>query len=330
MMIVCKMPARTLLISAFALLGSSLATAGDYPDRNITLIVPFAPGGTSDIVARLVGEHMAKTLGQPIIVENEAGAGGTVAGRRVAQAAADGYTLIIGTLGTHGAAPSQYPGLKYDPRRDFTPIGQTSEMPFVLVTKKDFPANNLKEFVDYIQRNQDKVSEAHAGVGSEIHAACTLLQSVMNTRTARVAYRGGAPAINDLVAGQVDFGCTVLGTVAPQIQAGSLKALAVTGPERVDLLKDIPTTTEAGLPAFQAMTWTAIFAPKDLPQAIQSKLTNALAKALDDGVTRKRLIDLGAQIPDDAHRTPQALQRLVETEVPRWASVLKPQEPPTK
>jgi hypothetical protein len=175
-MIGCRTPVRTLLVGAFAVLGSCLATAGDYPDRNITLVVPFAPGGTSDIVARLVGEHMAKTLGQPIIVENDAGAGGTVAGRRVAQAAADGYTLIIGTLGTHGAAPSQYPSLKYDPRRDFTPIGQTSEMPFVLVARKDFPANNLKEFVDYIQRNQDKVSEAHAGVGSEIHAACTLLQ----------------------------------------------------------------------------------------------------------------------------------------------------------
>jgi tripartite-type tricarboxylate transporter receptor subunit TctC len=295
-------------MGAFALLGCSAATAADYPDRNITLIVPFAPGGTSDIVARLVGEHMAKTLGHTIIVENDAGAGGTVASRRVAQAAADGYTLMIGTLGTHGAAPSQYPNLKYDPRRDFTPIGQTSEMPFVLVTRKDFPVNNLKEFVEYVQGNQHKVTEAHAGVGSEIHAACTLLQSIIGTKTARVAYRGGAPAINDLVAGQVDFGCTVLGTVAPQVQAGSLKALALTGPERTDVLKDIPTTIEAGLPAFQAMTWTAIFAPKDLPQAIESKLTNALAKSLDDLATRKRLIELGAQIPDNAHRTPQALQ----------------------
>ena len=326
----CRTSARTLLMGAFALLGCSAATAANYPDRNITLIVPFAAGGTSDIVARLVGEHMAKTLGRSIIVENESGAGGTVAGRRVAQAAADGYTLIIGTLGTHGAAPSQYPNLKYDPRRDFTPIGQTSEMPFVLVTRKDFPVNNLKEFVEYVQSNQDKVSEAHAGVGSEIHAACTLLQSIIGTKTARVAYRGGAPAINDLVAGQVDFGCTVLGTVAPQVQAGSLKALAVTGPGRVAVLKDIPTTTEAGLPAFQAMTWTAIFAPKGLPQAVQSQLTNALAKALDDVATRKRLIDLGAQIPDDAHRTPQALQMLVESEVARWAPVLKAQEAPAK
>jgi tripartite-type tricarboxylate transporter receptor subunit TctC len=301
-------------------------TAADYPDRNITLIVPFAAGGTTDIVARLLGEHMAKTLGQAVIVENDSGAGGTVASRRVAQAAPDGYTLIVGTMGTHGAAPSQYPNLKYDPLSDFTPIGQASEMPFVLVTRKDFPSNNLKEFVEYVQRNQDKVNEAHAGVGSEIHAACTLLQSIIGTRTARVAYRGGAPAINDLVAGQVDFGCTVLVTVAPQVQAGSLKALAVTGPERVDVLKEIPTTKEAGLPAFQAMTWNAIFAPKNLPHAIQSRLNEALVKALDNTAMRKRLIDLGAQIPDNPRRTPQALQRLVESEVARWVTVLKQQE----
>jgi tripartite-type tricarboxylate transporter receptor subunit TctC len=322
--------AQTLLVAAFAFLGCSTAIAADYPDRNITLVVPFAPGGTTDIVARLVGEHMGKTLGRPLIVENDAGAGGTVASRRVAQAPADGYTLMIGTLGTHGAGPSQYPNLKYDPRRDFTPIGQTSGMPFVLVTRKDFPTNNLKEFVEYVQRNQDKVSEAHAGVGSEIHAACTLLQSIIGTKTARVAYRGGAPAINDVVAGQVDFACTVLATVAPQVLAGNVKALAVTSRERVDVLKDIPTTTEAGLPAFQATTWTAMFGPKDLPEVIQSKLIDALTKALDDPATRKRLTDLGGQIPDSAHRTPQALQSLVESEVARWAPVLKPQEAPAK
>jgi tripartite-type tricarboxylate transporter receptor subunit TctC len=325
-----KRSARILLMGTLAILGCLKASAADYPNRNITMVVPFAPGGTTDIVARLVGEHMAKTLGQAIIVENDAGAGGTVASRRVAQAPADGYTLMIGTLGTHGAGPSQYPNLKYDPRRDFTPIGQTSEMPFVLVTRKDFPTNDLNEFVEYVKRNQDKVSEAHAGVGSEIHAACTLLHSIIGTKTARVAYRGGAPALNDVVAGQVDFACTVLATVAPQVLAGNLKALAVTSRERVDVLKDTPTTTEAGLPAFQATTWTAMFGPKNLPQEIQSKLIDALTKALDEPATRKRLIDLGGQIPDRAHRTPVALQSLVESEVARWAPVLKPQEPPAK
>jgi len=317
-------------MGVLAILACSQAIAAEYPDRNITLIVPFAPGGTTDIVARLVGEHMARTLGQSIIVENDAGAGGTVASRRVAQAPADGYTLMIGTLGTHGAGPSQYPNLKYDPPRDFTPIGQASEMPFVLVTRKDFPVNNLKEFVEYVQRNQDKVTEAHAGVGSEIHAACTLLQSIIGTKTARVAYRGGAPAINDVVAGQVDFACTVLATVAPQVQAGNVKALAVTSRERVDVLKDTPTAAEAGLPAFEATTWTAMFGPKELPEAIQSKLIDALSKALDDPATRKRLIELGGQIPDGARRTPEALQNLVESEVARWAQVLKTQEAPAK
>jgi len=317
-------------MGVIAILACLQAIAAEYPDRNITLIVPFAPGGTTDIVARFVGEHMARTLGQSIIVENDAGAGGTVASRRVAQAPADGYTLMIGTLGTHGAGPSQYPNLKYDPRRDFTPIGQASEMPFVLVTRKDFPVNNLKEFVEYVQRNQDKVTEAHAGVGSEIHAACTLLQSIIGTKTARVAYRGGAPAINDVVAGQVDFACTVLATVAPQVQAGNVKALAVTSRERVDVLKDTPTAAEAGLPAFEATTWTAMFGPKELPEAIQSKLIDALSKALDDPATRKRLIELGGQIPDGARRTPEALQNLVESEVARWAQVLKTQEAPAK
>jgi putative tricarboxylic transport membrane protein len=297
---------RVLLFGMLALVGCP-AGAADYPDRNITLVVPFAPGGTTDIVARLVGEHMSKTLGQAVIVENDAGAGGTLAGRRVAQAAADGYTLMIGTLGTHGAAPTQYPNLKYDPSLDFTPIGQTSEMPFVLVTRKDFPADTLMEFVEYVQKNQDRVSEAHAGVGSEIHTACTLLHSIIGTRTARVAYRGGAPAMNDIVSGQVDFGCTVLGTVAPQVQAGSLKALAVTGRERADVLNDVPTTAEGGLPAFQATTWTAMFAPKELPHAIKAKLITALTKALDDTAVRKRFAELGAQIPDGARRTPEAL-----------------------
>jgi putative tricarboxylic transport membrane protein len=325
-----KTSSRRLFMGAFAVLGCSPAIAAEYPDRNITLVVPFAPGGTTDIVARLVGEHMARTLGQSIIVENDAGAGGTVASRRVAQAPADGYTLMIGTLGTHGAGPSQYPNLKYDPRRDFTPIGQASEMPFVLVTRKDFPVNNLREFVEYIQKNQDKVTEAHAGVGSEIHAACTLLQSIIGTKTARVAYRGGAPAINDVVAGQVDFACTVLATVAPQVQAGNVKALAVTSRERVDVLKDTPTAAEAGLPAFEATTWTAMFGPKELPAAIQSKLIDALSKALDDPAIRKRLIELGGQIPDGARRTPEALQKLVEGEVARWAQVLKTQEAPAR
>jgi len=311
------------VIGITALLAGVLPAAADFPERNITLIVPFAAGGSTDVIARIVGDHMAKTLGRSIIIENDAGAGGTTPTRRVAQAMADGYTLIMGNLGTHGAAPSQYPNLKYDPAKDFTPIAMTAGLPIVVVTKKNFPANNLREFVSYVKNNQDKVNEAHGGAGGQMHTTCTLLHSIMGTKTARVGYRGAGPAINDLVAGQVDFACISLPSVVSQIQAGTIKAMAIASSERADVAKDVPTTKEGGLPEFQVSAWNAIFAPKNLPPDIQGKLNDAVVKALDDEVTIKRLLQIGCLIPDKKERTPQALQRLVESEVARWALVLK-------
>jgi tripartite-type tricarboxylate transporter receptor subunit TctC len=266
---------------------------------------------------------MAKTLGQAIIIENIPGAGGTTAARRAAQAPADGYLIIMGSMGTHGAAPAVYLDLKYDPAKDFTPIGQVAGVPQVIVTKKDFPANNLKEFIEYVQRNQDKVNEANAGVGSASHTICTLLQSVMGTKTGRVAYRGVEPAVNDLVGGQVDFGCIALPTVAAQIEAGTIKAMAIAASERADVIKEVPTTKEGGLPDFEASSWNGIFGPRNLPQDIQAKLNDAVIKALDDQSTRKRLLEIGSEIPDKLDRTPQVLQKLVESEVARWSSLLK-------
>jgi putative tricarboxylic transport membrane protein len=311
------------VIGVVTLLAGILPAAADFPERNITLIVPFAAGGSTDVIARIVGDHMARTLGRSIIIENDAGAGGTTPTRRVAQARADGYTLIIGNLGTHGAAPSQYPNLKYDPVKDFTPIGLTAGLPIVIVTKKNFPANNLKEFVDYVRGNQDKVNEAHGGAGGQMHTTCTLLQSVMGTKTGRVGYRGAGPAINDMVAGQVDFACISLTAVISQIQGGTIKAMAIASPERSDVIKDVPTTKEAGLPEFQVSAWNAIFAPKNLAPDIQAKLNDAVDKALDDEATIKRLLEIGSSIPDKKERTPGALQSLVENEVARWASILK-------
>jgi tripartite-type tricarboxylate transporter receptor subunit TctC len=266
---------------------------------------------------------MAKTLGQAIIIENIPGAGGTTAARRAAQAPADGYIIIMGSMGTHGAAPAVYPDLKYDPAKDFTPIGQVAGVPQVIVTKKDFPPNNLREFIEYVQRNQDKVNEANAGVGSASHTICALLQSIMGTKTGRVAYRGVGPAVNDLVGGQVDFGCIALPTVASQIQGGTVKAIAIAASERADVIKEVPTTKEGGLPDFQASSWNGIFGPRNLPQDIQAKLNDAIVMALDDQGTRKRLLDIGSEIPDKSNRTPRALQDLVESEVPRWSSLLK-------
>lgn len=301
-----------------------LPAAAEYPERNVTLVVPFAAGGGTDTIARIVGEYMTKRLGRSVVVENVAGAGGTTASTRVAQAAADGYTILIGHMGTHGAAPTLHPNLKYDPRSSFTFIGQTAGHPVVIVTKKDFPANSLAEFMAYLRENGDKVTEAHAGVGSASYANCMLLQQMIGARTGRVAYRGIGPAVNDLVGGQVDFSCLALSSVASQINAGTLKAMAVATPERVPMVKDVPTTREAGLPGFQLSFWNAFFAPPNLPPGIQATLTAIAADALDDEVTRKRLLDVGCILPARAERTPEALAGLVTAEVALWARVLGP------
>ncbi|MDX2205682.1 MAG: tripartite tricarboxylate transporter substrate-binding protein [Hyphomicrobiaceae bacterium] len=305
------------------LLTAAQPAAADFPERPITMVVPFAAGGPTDIVARVVGEHMAKTLGQAVVVENVAGAGGTTGITRASQAKADGYTIMMGHMGTHGAAPALYPNLKYDPTKDFAYIGLAAGTPIVIVAKKAFPANDLKEFIAYVKANQGKVNEAHAGVGSVSFTTCTLLQSIIGTKTGRVAYRGTGPVLNDLVAGQVDFACDQIVNLVPQIQAGAIKAFAIATEQRSDVLKDVPTTKEAGLPEFQVSAWNAVFAPKDTPPEVVAKLNAALVKALDDETTRKRLLELGSVIPDKAGRTPEALKKLVESEVARWTPVLK-------
>jgi tripartite-type tricarboxylate transporter receptor subunit TctC len=314
---------RLIALALAAVVSCAIPAAAQYPERTITMIVPFAAGGPTDTIARIVGEDMQKTLGHPIVVENVAGAGGTTGITRGAQAKPDGYTIMMGHMGTHGAAPALYPNLKYDPAKDFAPIGMAAGTPIVIIAKKAFPAANLAEFIEQLKRNQDKMNEAHAGVGSVSFTTCTLLQSLIGTKTARVAYRGTAPSLNDLVAGQVDFGCDQIVNVVSQIQAGTIKAYAIATPERAQVLKDVPTTKEGGLPEFQVSAWNAIFAPKGTPPEVVAKLNAALVKALDEEATRKRLLELGSVIPDRAGRSPEALQKLVESEVARWTPVLK-------
>lgn len=316
-------PILSAVAGLVALIGSWLPAAAQYPERPITMVVPFAAGGPTDIVARIVGEYMAKSVGQAVVVENVAGAGGTTGIARASQAKPDGYIIMMGHMGTHGAAPALYPNLKYDPAKDFAPIGLVAGTPIVIVAKKNFPAANLKEFVEYVKKNQDKVNEAHAGVGSVSFTTCTLLQSIMGTKTGRVAYRGTGPVLNDLVAGQVDFACDQIVNLVSQIQAGSIKAYGIATAERSDALKDVPTTKEGGLPEFQVSAWNAVFAPKGTPPEVVAKLNAALVAALDDENTRKRLLELGSVIPEKAGRTPDALQKLVESEVARWTPVLK-------
>jgi len=315
---------RTLLALFFGLIitVSPSAHAG-FPERPITLIVPFGPGGPADTFARIIGERMSQSLGQPIIIENMAGAGGTTGIARAAQAKPDGYTIAIGHMGTHGSAPATHPNLKYDPIRDFAPIGLVAAAAIVVIARKDFPADTFQEFVAYVNAHQDKVTEAHGGVGSVSHTTCALLQWIMGTNTARVAYRGTGESMKDLVAGQVDFGCDQIVNVVPQVQAGSIKALAIASADRSPALKDVPTATEAGVPKFRVSAWQALFAPKNTPPEVVAALNDALDTALDDRHTRGRLMELGSVIPDKVDRSPAALQALVQSEVARWIFVFR-------
>lgn len=298
------------------------AARAEYPERPITMLVPFAAGGPTDVIARIVAEHMSRTLGKQIVIENVAGAGGTTGTLRVAKATADGYTIMMGHMGTHGAAPAAYPNLKYDPRKDFAPIGLAAGTPILIVAKKDFPAKDLKEFTAYLKANSAKLNEAHAGPGSVSHSTCTLFNSLVGAKPTRVAYRGTGPALNDLIANHVDYMCDQIVNLVPQIQAKTIKAYAIALPQRSPALPDVPTTTEAGLPDFQASAWNAVFAPKGTPAPVVKKLNDALQKALADDKTRKRLLDLGSDLSNVKAQTPEGLAALVESEVTRWTKVL--------
>jgi len=312
-----------LVLAAAIGVASAGAQAQGYPTRPVTMIVPFAAGGPTDVVARIVGDHMSRTLGQQIVIENVAGAGGTTGITRASQAQPDGYTIMMGHMGTHGAAPALYPNLKYDPAKDFAPIGLAAGTPILIVAKKDFPANDLKSFLEHMKANGDKVNMAHAGVGSVSHSTGILFNSIIKAKPTLVAYRGTGPALNDLMANTVDYMTDQIVNVAPQIQGGNIKAFAIATPERSPALPNVPTTKEAGLPDYQVSAWNAIFAPKGTPPEVVKKLNDALVKALDDENTKKRLLDLGGVIPSAAERTPESLQKLVESEVARWTPVLK-------
>ncbi|NPU09607.1 tripartite tricarboxylate transporter substrate binding protein BugD [Bradyrhizobium sp. 83002] len=300
------------------------AKAQNYPTRSITMIVPFAAGGPTDVIARIVTGHMAQTLGQSIIIENVVGAGGTTATARAARATNDGYTLITGHMGTHAAAVPLYPNLAYHPERDFEPVALLAGTPILILARKDFAPKDTKEFVDYVKANTEKVNAAHAGVGSVSHVSCQLLNSILDVKPVGVPFNGTGPAMNALVGGQVDYMCDQIVNAVPQINAGTIKAYAIATPERNPALPNVPTTTEAGLPKFQAQAWNAIFAPKGTPAPIIAKLNAAAAKALDDEGVRKRLLELGSVIPGAADRTPEALAALVKAEVAKWTAVLKP------
>ena len=321
-----KLPRRTFLhlaAGAAALPAvPHIARAQAYPTRPVSIIVPFPPGGGTDVAARIVGEHMTRTLGQQIVIQNLTGAGGTTGSTRAMRADPDGYTILMGQMGTHATSVALYPNLAYRPEIDFEPIGMVSEAAQILVARKDLPPNGLREFVAFVKVNADKVNVGHAGVGSIFFSTCLLLHSVLNVKPTLVPFNGGAPAMNALVGGQVDYMCADIVTAAPQLQAGTIKAYAVASTSRNPAIPSVPTSSEAGLPEFQATGWFALFAPKGTPKPILDRLTDALDRALDDEGTRKRLIELGNDIPGKPRRGQQALRVLLKSEIARWTPII--------
>jgi tripartite-type tricarboxylate transporter receptor subunit TctC len=317
-------PISGLLAGAVALaIGIAPAAAQDYPNRAITVIVPFAAGGPTDVIARIVTDNMSKTLGQTFVIENVVGAGGTTGITRAKRARNDGYTIAMGHLGTHAAAPSLYPNLQYDPVKDFEPIGLAAGTPILILARKDFPAKDLKEFSAYLKANETKVNAAHAGVGSVSFTTCLLLNSILKVKPTAVPYQGTGPSMNALVGGQVDYMCDQIVNAVPQVLGGTIKAYAIATEERNPSLPNVPTTKEAGMPEFQASAWNALFAPKGTPKAVVDKLSDALGKALDDETTRKRLLELGSDIPGKDRRGGPALTKLVTSEIAKWSPVIK-------
>ncbi|HWP16824.1 MAG TPA: tripartite tricarboxylate transporter substrate-binding protein [Xanthobacteraceae bacterium] len=307
------------LVAAFATVS---AHAQPYPSRPITVIVPFAAGGPSDVVARIVTDRMGKLLGETLVIENVGGAGGTIGSARVAAAAPDGYTLLAGSMGSHVSAPVLMPNVKYDSLRDFVAVGFTAHAPAVIVARKDFPAKNLSEFIAYLKHNGEAVKQAHGGIGASSHMACVMFSASTGVKPTAVAYRGTGPAMNDLIGGHVDFFCEQAVSVAPQISGGAIKAYAVSAKERLAILPDIPTAKEAGID-YQMSIWAGIFAPKGTPKDIVDKLAVTLDQALDDAGVRKRLSDLGGSLPSKDERTPARFDALVKAEIVRWSPILK-------
>jgi tripartite-type tricarboxylate transporter receptor subunit TctC len=314
---------KALAFGFLAALTAVTARADSYPQRPITMVVPFAAGGPTDIVARIVAEPMSKALGQQVVIENVTGAGGTTGITRASQAAPDGYTIMMGHMGTHGAAPALFKGLKYDPATSFDPIGMAAGTPIVIVAKKAMAAPDLKSFVEAVKTGGASINQAHAGVGSVSHSTGVLFDSLIGAKPTLVVYRGTGPALNDLMAGQVDFMTDQIVNVATQITGGTIKAYAVATPERNPSLPDVPTTKEAGLPGYEVSAWNAVFAPKGLPEDVRKKLVGALDAALKDPNAKKRILELGGTVPKDGEAGPAALQKLVESEVARWTPVLR-------
>jgi tripartite-type tricarboxylate transporter receptor subunit TctC len=312
----------TLAAAAAITLYAFTANAQSYPERTITVVVPFAAGGPTDTVTRLVAEAMSKDLGQQVIVENVGGAGGTLGAGRVANADPDGYTLLLHHIGMATSA-TLYRKLAYDTLNAFEYVGLVTEVPMTIVGRKDLEPTDLKGLVDYAKANKDTITVANAGIGAASHLCGMLFMSAIGTPLVTVPYKGTGPAMTDLLGGQVDIMCDQTTNTTKQIQGGTIKAYAVTSPERLDVLKDVPTTVEGGLPAVQVGIWHGLYAPKGTPAEITDRLSKSLQVALKDQNVIARFAELGTKPSSEADATPAALKAKLESEIARWKPIIE-------
>jgi tripartite-type tricarboxylate transporter receptor subunit TctC len=298
------------------------AAAQAYPNKPVTLVVPFAAGGPTDVVARALGQAMGKHLGQPVVVENKLGAGGTLAAGYVAKAAPDGYTLFIHHNGM-ATAPALYRKLPFNPLTDFEYVGQVVDVPMTLLGRKDLPPRTLQELIAFLKANASKMSLAHAGLGAVSQLCGMLFQQAIGLELQTVPYKGTAPAMNDLLGGQVDVLCDQTTQTTQHIKAGSVKLYGVTTPRRIKALPDAPTLDEQGLKGFQVVVWHGIYAPKGTPQPVLERVNAALRVALKDPTVLQRMAELGAEIVPESKQNPEALRSWLKTEIDRYAVAIK-------
>ena len=299
------------------------ARADDYPSRTITMIVPFPPGGPSDVVARIVADGLSRQLNETVIIENVGGAGGTIGTARVAAAAPDGYTLLAASMGSHVAAPVLTPNVRYDAVKDFEPIGLISNAPVAVVARNDFPADNLKDFIVYVKAHGDAVKQAHGGVGASSHMACLLFTSELDLKPKLIPYRGTGPALSDLIGGHVDFYCDQVVSVASAMKGKTIKGFVVSGDAPSPALPGIPSAKQAGIPEFSLNIWSAMYAPKGTPKDVIAKLASALDKTLEDPAVAKRMVELGGAVPSKAERGPSHLASVLKTDMAKWHPILQ-------
>jgi tripartite-type tricarboxylate transporter receptor subunit TctC len=312
---------------AAALISAVIAVAAQaddrYPARPVTMVVPFAAGGPTDILGRVVAQAISPMLGQQVIVEDVTGAGGTIGATKVARATPDGYTMVMGNLGTHAASLGIYKNLAYDPRADFEPVILVASTPMVLVTRKTLPAHTLDEVIAWAKANKGKATMGSAGVGSISHLTLLLFNHLTGADLTHVPYRGLSEATNDLLGGQIDTLFDQVVTATPHILSDSENAIVVTVPARAPSIPNVPSANEAGLPQLQTVAWTALFMPKSTPRAIVERINAAVQKAMEDPVIAKRLAEIGADLPPPEQRSPQALRQLVNGEIDKWVPLIK-------